>query len=183
MTDTLTKIAFTVDRSLFDITTLVRSQEPYGSFIVGTAHPLAARVASFDLLEDTCFKSYVSIGELISAEEKLLRIEKEGDVPLDVYCLRAILGREKTCQMLAHKWWELHGLHRPNLRSIDFPGTVVVRKNDQTQRHIFSIDYVQDTAAARYVKSIQPYETHDEGWGYGDTSLVFTKEFVKRHLL
>ncbi len=178
---TQTSLMVGVDRTPFDINVLIQSKDPLGKFAISQTNAIAAKVKQFDLLKDTIFKSYVGAKELISAEEKLRRIIAAGDIPLDVFCLQALLQIPDIMYLLSHAFWDMQGLGGPRLESIDFLGTLV-EDNGQRQ-HMFEIAFPYSTAATHHkAQHVAPVEVYDEGWSSGTPSIVFTKEFIKPFL-
>jgi hypothetical protein len=154
----------------------------YGTYHVSYQHELSSKISTFVLERDVFFESFTTGSEIITAEEKLRKIQERGYIPLDMHCAFALWQNKDWLKKLMDKWWD-HTRFQFEMKSVDFPGTLLADDDGRPSRnHILSI--VRSDRGYHGNSVFMPFETEDEGWGAEDPSLVFNlkSEHIKRQL-
>ena len=164
---TIEKTIITLDRSKpFRLHPFLTTE--YGEFSILSQNSLAEKITSFDLESDVLLKDF-SGRKLISALELRNNVEKNGYIPLDIYCMEAIWKNRDLVKLMKKKWWQ--GIHTPRLETINFLGTILTTPG-QRPEHVVTFWYDQ-TVFDHLNPQIMPYEASDQAWGEKDPVAVF----------
>lgn len=133
-------------------------------------------VRKFDPEIDTLFETYLKKKPITFLQKRIL-IEERGDIPLDLYCLRAILEKERMIRYLKKR---VRGMvdyiHHPEQHVfVDFSGTDVF--DEKNNQYVIGIEF--NLFKDSY--EIVPYSVADEVTST-DFSLVFREQVIKKNM-
>lgn len=147
----------------------------YGFFEIRKQIEASAKIIKFNIA-DLMFFSPPSGDAMIGASEFQKMVLREGYVPLDSYCAKAIYESKEALRELDYLWYNSSRNIKDNkLDSIMFLGDIVVRDfSDVDHFSFFKFHFLSDKI------EFMPFEDDPAFIRNRDFILVFKKEFIAK---
>jgi len=147
----------------------------YGFFEIRKQIEASAKIIKFSI-SDLMFFSPPSGDAMIRASEFQKMVLREGYVPLDSYCAKAIYENREALKELDYLWYNSTKNRRENkLDSIMFLGDIVVRDfSDVDHFSFFKFHFMSDEI------NFMPFEDDPAFTRNRDFILVFKQEFISK---